>query len=152
MPTNSCESENNNCRCSDCINSMSSKSLFDAIVHDSLNSGIITKCWNHLVDVNLNNFNDVTDENQQTMLNAVVQQIFEKNVNEPESKRLKLENQNKFKMPIFVLLKYSMAACFDSFSDDPDIGIDEANNIVSTFMWTAIGGVMPWTSFVVVNE
>jgi hypothetical protein len=54
-------------------------------------------------------------------------------------------------MTIQTLVKYVITAFFQSFKNDNSVTVTEANINVANFMWTAIGKVNPWSTFVVVN-
>ena len=144
-----CTSEN--CRCSECVNTMSPKQLFTEIVHDALTSRIFTKCWNHEVKVDIKNFTDETDEKQLLMLKELTRFLMHEYTMQNTRELSQPFTLPPVIMTIQTLVKYVITAFFHCFKDDNSVTVKEANINVANFMWTAIGKVNPWSTFVVVN-
>jgi len=138
-----------NCRCSKCVNTMSPKQLFTSIVHDALTSRIFTKCWNHEVKVDIKNFTDETDEKQLQVLKEFTNFLM-REYNMQNTRELSQPfTLPPVRMTIQTLTKYVITAFFHCFKDDNSVTIPEANISVANFMWTAIGKVNPWNTFVI---
>ncbi len=130
--------EEGDCYCAKC----QKKKQFYRFVCSSLTSQDFGPEWHKIVSIDLHNFNQENNINQQTLLNQVTDMIVQDR--KQESQDPDFLNHSRFNITIYQLLRYTMLAGLHSFGSDQNINQRTANQMAATFLWTAIGSVYPW--------